>query len=635
MALLLEGSPGRAQGHPPRAVLDLDVDPSYLPQAPTDAELYSYFRQDNRWVFTWLLIGALGVLYGFVMVALKAPWTVPALLLLLVMVPPVVVNFWLRSHRPRLTLDDHKARVAGYQPGPDDTVDIWLPSCGEPLRVLRNVYRHVARLEWHTTVRVWVLDDAARPELAGLAAEFGFTHVVRPNRGELKKAGNLIHAFGITEGRYGVVFDADFVPRHDFLWHTIPYFAEERVGVLQTAQYFDIRSEFNYIQRYAGALQEIFFRWIQPARDVFRAAICAGTNVVYRRSAVEAAGGFAQVPIGEDVHSGVKLWWAGFETRYVPLVLAKGIAPDTFKALANQQYRWCRSSMLLMVEKHFRAARFSWQQRVAFWAAFLYYMSSAALLITGPFPSLVMLWFFPDYVFAHNYIPMIPAMAATLFVFPIMARGWQPTIYRLCTINSVCHVLAIFHALQDRVEEWVPTGMSRQGGAARAAKAQDTLGVPTIVNRVLRTWIVVVQGLLWIGLAIRVPEYGLGPYWATAALGLIQLYLLAPLLTRGHGLRTKPRRPEADAGELIEAAQSVVSDAEAPSRAWPENATPERAKAAIPEQTSPEKVMPENQTPEPIAASAEDDSAVPGHRGDGKARPAWVRDLTVMMEHVR
>ena len=190
----------------------------------------------------------------------------------------------------------------------------------------------------------------------------------------------------------------------------MPYFSEAKVGIVQTAQYFDVANpSLSYIQRYAGTLQEIFFRFIQPARDRYKAAICAGTNLVYRRASVIAAGGFARVPIGEDVHSGMKLWWAGYETRYLPLCLAKGIAPTDFASLANQQARWCRSSLLLMVDKHFQEAPFSWKQRAAFWAAFLYYMSSAALLLTGPFPALTMVWFYPQRIYPHNYLPLLPA----------------------------------------------------------------------------------------------------------------------------------------------------------------------------------------------------------------------------------
>jgi cellulose synthase (UDP-forming) len=542
-------------------LLVLDLDSPYLPTAPTDAEKYSYLRdRPQRWIFAWLLVGQLGIVYGFIMVMIKAPWTAPALMLLIVVIPPILVNFWLRTLTPRLTPSIHRTYVAAYQPDPENTVDIWLPTCGEPLRVLRNQYRHVALIRWHAPVTVWVLDDADRPEVAELVREFGYRYVVRPNRGWLKKAGNLTYAFGISQSRLGVVFDADFVPRHDFLIETVPYLTDPKVGVVQTAQYFDIHRDFNYIQRFAGSLQEIFFRWIQPARDVHKAAIVAGTNLVYRRAAVEAAGGFAQVPIGEDVHSGVKLWWAGYETRYVPLVLAKGIAPNSFRALANQQYRWCRSSMLLMVDRHFRTAPLSWRQRVAFWAAFLYYMASAALLVTGPLPTLIMVWFFPQLVHDYNYLPMVPAMLATLFVFPVMTRRWRPSIYRVCTINSVCHLLAVFHALRDHVEDWVPTGTARSADrrsrsdrkARRARRARSTMptapptlrssrDVPAKVDIILRIWIVSVVLLLWSGLAVRIPQGGLAPFWATAALATVQLYFLAPLLTKHKGLRERVR----------------------------------------------------------------------------------------------
>ena len=146
----------------------------------------------------------------------------------------------------------------------------------------------------------------------------------------------------------------------------------------------------------------------------------------------------------------VRLAWAGFETRYLPLCLAKGVAPADFPSLANQQTRWCRSSLLLMLEKHFQEAPFTWQQRAAFWAAFLYYMSSAALLLTGPFPALAMIWFFPRHIYPHNYLPMLPAIAATLFVFPLLSRGWRPTIFRVCMINSCCHLYAVWYALRGK-----------------------------------------------------------------------------------------------------------------------------------------------------------------------------------------
>ena len=378
----------------------------YLPRPPDVREKYAYFGKTRRWVFAFLLIASAGVLYGYVHVAERA-WVVSPLmwLLLMVIVPPVVVNFWLRIGHPRLTLAEHQAIVASYR-AQGETVDVFLPSAGEPLAVLNNTFQYASTMSWNGPKTVYVLDDSARETVHDLADRYGFQYIVRPHPGEMKKAGNLIHALGVSAGDFIAVIDADFAVRPEFLYETMPYFSDPKVGIVQTAQYFDVTNRsFSYIQRYAGTLQEIFFRFIQPARDRYQAAICAGTNLVYRRAAVVAAGGFAQVPIGEDVHSGVKLFWAGHETRYLPLCLAKGVAPIDFPSLANQQARWCRSSMLLMIEKHFQEAPFTWKQRAAFWAAFLYYMSSAALLLTGPFPTLTMLWFFPQRVYPHNYLP--------------------------------------------------------------------------------------------------------------------------------------------------------------------------------------------------------------------------------------
>jgi len=506
----------------------------YLPQPPDEREKYAYFGKPRRWAFAWLLVAAVGVLYGYIHVAEHAWLVAPVMwLLLMVLVPPVVVNFWLRTGRPRLSLADHRAKVAGFG-AHGETVDVFLPSCGESLVVLDNTFRHVSQMTWDGPMAVYALDDSARPEVRVLAARYGFRYVVRPHPGEMKKAGNLLHALSISDGEFIAVIDADFAVRPDFLTETMPYFSESVVGIVQTAQCFDVTDpSLSYIQRYAGTLQEIFFRFIQPARDRYRAAICAGTNLVYRRAAVEAAGGFAQVPIGEDVHSGVKLWRAGYETRYLQLCLAKGVAPADFASLANQQARWCRSSMLLMLEENFRAAPFTSQQRMAFWAAFLYYMSSAALLITGPFPILTMIWFFPDLVFPRNYWVILPALAATCLVLPWLSRGSRPTIYRLFVINACCHLYAIWYAVRGRVAEWIPTGAAAAGGP-----------VPVVVNRILCTWILLFELLFWSGLALRVHQFGWQRFWVTEVLGCVQLYMLAPLVTPSKGVWRRTLRRE-------------------------------------------------------------------------------------------
>jgi cellulose synthase (UDP-forming) len=162
-------------------------------------------------------------------------------------------------------------------------------------------------------------------------------------------------------------------------------------------------------------------------------------------------------------------------------------------------------------------------------------------------------------VLPHNYLPMVPAVLATLLVFPMMARGWRPEIFRLCLINSACHVVAITDALRAKVQEWVPTG-----AAGRAKKAMKRKGAPERVSRLLRTWIVVVQVLLWGGLALRLPEFGIGPLWTTALLAAVQLYMVVPLLTPSYGIRpSTPPKPM----------PTPVSPAQRPAEAFPPRAS--------------------------------------------------------------
>ena len=168
----------------------------YLPDPPDDQEKYKYFGKRRRWVFAWLLIASLGVLYGYIHVAQHA-WLIAPLmwLLLMVMVPPVVVNFWLRMGPSRLTVAEHQTAVASYREVQhDETVDVFLPSCGEPLAVLDNTLRYVSLMTWGGPKTVYVLDDSARDDVRDLADKYGFRYVVRPEPGKMKKAGNLTHA---------------------------------------------------------------------------------------------------------------------------------------------------------------------------------------------------------------------------------------------------------------------------------------------------------------------------------------------------------------------------------------------------------------------------------------------------------
>jgi cellulose synthase/poly-beta-1,6-N-acetylglucosamine synthase-like glycosyltransferase len=426
------------------------------------------------------------------------------------------------GRKKRTGIFDHVMRVAAYRPERYPTVDIFLPTAGEPLKVLRNTYVYVSRLEWSTRLTVYVLDDGVRDEVRALAESFEFEYRSRPDPGRLKKAGNLKYGYEQSDGELIVIFDADFVPRSDFLYELVPYFDEPDVGIVQSPQFFDTKKGMHWLQRCAGATQELFYRWIEPARDRSRAAICVGTCAMYRRVSLAKAGGFAQIGHSEDVHTGVNLMKAGFVVRYVPVVVSKGLCPDTLAGFLNQQYRWCTGSMSLLADQSFHAAtHITFRQRTCFWAGFLYYISTGINAFIAPLPALAMLYLLPQWIEPMNSIWLVGALCLWFVILPLVMKGrWRVDVLRVQLLYSFAHAVAIFHVLTGRTQEWVATGTAN----GRITPLASTIG------RTVKIYVGATQTLIYIGILAGTMTYGIHEYWAMIGLAGLSAYVHLPLL---------------------------------------------------------------------------------------------------------
>jgi len=248
-------------------------------------------------------------------------------------------------------LAEHRRIVQAWRPDRYPPVDVFLPTCGEPIELLRNSWTHVAALRaaYQGRLTPYVLDDGGRPELKALAKRFGFAYAARPDRGWYMKSGNLKYGFDISESELILLLDADFAPRTDLLEETLPYFdAFPDVGIVQTPQYFHVVDEQTWVERGAGAIQELFYRSIQTVRARKDGAICVGSCAVYRRVALDQNDGMSLAQHSEDLHTGFDLYRLGWRLRYLPVALSTGNCPDNVMAFINQQYRWCSGTMSLL-----------------------------------------------------------------------------------------------------------------------------------------------------------------------------------------------------------------------------------------------------------------------------------------------
>ncbi|MGW6285516.1 glycosyltransferase family 2 protein [Streptomyces sp. NPDC055107] len=494
----------------------------HLPQPPSDDELYWYFGPQRRWVLVSSSLAFVFTAATMFTFALRTPVLWAFLAVLGLNVVALLLSSLNSLRQRRLTRASHEVLVRAWRPAGLPGVDLYLPTCGEPLPVLANAYRAVAALDWPDALTVWVLDDADRAEVAALAAEHGYRYVVRPDRGHLKKAGNLNHALTLSGAEYIAILDADFAPRPDFLRHLVPYLADPAVGIVQSPQCFDTDAGMDWIQRAAGAAQEWFFRWIQPSRDASDAAICCGSNAVYRRSAIDLAEGFARLDHSEDLYTGLALHERGFRTQYVPVLVAKGTSPDTVTSFVNQQYRWAMGNLHLLGTPVLGRMGAPWRMRLCFYEGVVGYLTTAVNTFAAPLPPLVMMFWYPDHIRPWHVLPLLAPLWLWHVLLPRISRTrWRVEVIRANVLTSVAAATAFWHTLRGRSAAWVPTGVrsSRSSGSM----ARRVVGVSLV-------WLVLSNGAAAGGLALVVARNGWEPAWGLGLYLLVQLQINAPLI---------------------------------------------------------------------------------------------------------
>jgi Glycosyl transferase family 2 len=247
----------------PTKTVSTPPDPT-LPVPPDDRERDSYLQNSHRWVPVVSAFGGFLTTVSLLFLVRSQAWAIPLLIPLAITTTGMIVSLVSSVRKRRDTLLTHRHRVRSYQPSYHPSVDVFLPSAGEDLAVLANTFLHVSRLQWAGPITVYVLDDSARESVRELAWEYGFYYLTRPNRGYLKKAGNLRFGYEHSTGDFIAIFDADFVPRPDYLRQLMPYTTEEDVAIVQSPQYFDTHPKMNWVQFAAGATQILFYRWVSP-----------------------------------------------------------------------------------------------------------------------------------------------------------------------------------------------------------------------------------------------------------------------------------------------------------------------------------------------------------------------------------
>jgi cellulose synthase/poly-beta-1,6-N-acetylglucosamine synthase-like glycosyltransferase len=242
------------------------------------------------------------------------------------------------------------------KPGPPldplPVVTIQLPLYNE-MYVADRLIDAVCAVEYpRDRLEIQVLDDstdetcriaeAAVRRFAAQGVDIKYFH--RTNRTGYK-AGALEAGLAVARGEFVAIFDADFIPSPDFLGRLMPYFGDSSVGMVQ-ARWGHINQDYSLLTRAQAILLDGHFVLEHGGRNRSgRFFNFNGTAGIWRRHAIDDAGGWQHDTLTEDLDLSYRAQLRGWRFVFVSDVIAPAEVPVEMNAFKSQQHRWAKGSI--------------------------------------------------------------------------------------------------------------------------------------------------------------------------------------------------------------------------------------------------------------------------------------------------
>lgn len=250
-------------------------------------------------------------------------------------------------------------RAAGLRPAPrpamargdEPQVCVQVPIYNERY-VAERVIDAVCALEWpKDRLQVQLLDDSddETTAIVGRSAQrwrgrgLRIDHVRRGTRSGFK-AGALAHGLTVTDAPFIAIFDADFVPPADFLRRTMGVFEDPRVAFAQ-ARWGHLDEGYSWFTRLQALAIDFHFLVEQAVRSASGYFTnFTGTAGVWRRAAIDDAGGWSDATLTEDLDLSYRAQLRGWKAAYLEDLVVPEELPVSIDAYRRQQSRWATGS---------------------------------------------------------------------------------------------------------------------------------------------------------------------------------------------------------------------------------------------------------------------------------------------------
>ena len=266
------------------------------------------------------------------------------------------------------------------------SVDVFIPTYNEPLEVVKQTVFSAMQMDWpKDRLHVYVLDDGRREEFRDFCEELGVGYLTRDNNAHAK-AGNINAALAVTDSEYVTIFDCDHIPTRSFLQICMGWFIRDpKLAMLQTPHHFFSPDPFEKNLDTFHAMPnegELFYGIVQDGNDLWNAAFFCGSCAVIKRAPLLEVGGVAVETVTEDAHTALKLSRHGYNTAYLELPQAAGLATESLSAHVGQRIRWARGmAQICRVDNPLFGPGLKLGQRLCYFNAMLHFFYGLPRLV--------------------------------------------------------------------------------------------------------------------------------------------------------------------------------------------------------------------------------------------------------------
>ncbi|MDX1582395.1 MAG: glycosyltransferase [Thermoanaerobaculia bacterium] len=451
------------------------------------------------------------------------PILVAYYLLLIWLVVYSLHRFYLIRLIRRSPLTSRRIEVPSLWP----SVTVQLPVYNERF-VVRRLIRAAANLDYPGSLVIQVLDDSTddttaiiRRELAALS-DSRIVHVRRDKRSGYK-AGALAFGMERSSSELYAVFDADFVPNRDFLLRTVPQFCDSEVGMVQ-ARWGHLNRRESLLTRLQALYLDAHFGVESAARH--RAGLFFnfnGTAGVWRREAIESAGGWSATTVTEDLDLSYRAQRRGWKFTFLSDTEVPAELPNTLTAFHGQQFRWAKGS-LQTARLHVGAilrSTLPWRVKME---ALFHLTNNSAYLLTLILGLLLVPSIMIRYASGLSWILGLDALlflTSTASLIAFYREGQRQIGQPLPKIREVIWLIPFGIGLSVTNARAVIEGLTRRGGVFNRTLKQGSAGIRITESRPPIRWSETILSLYFASTTLLILAQGI-----VAPIPFIALFLV-------------------------------------------------------------------------------------------------------------